>query len=129
MITKIREAIGVPQNIGWLDRVIRILAGIALLGVPWYLLDTEAAAWHYYAMIFSIYPLLTGALGWSPLYSLFGVKSCGTSERNQCGTFPYEVDAALGHHPIPDSKIEHSLSASHHEKSKVKNEPGGKVAT
>jgi hypothetical protein len=124
VIGNVRKALGVPQNLGWLDRVIRLVLGCALLGVPWILLgkQTTVASWHSYAMILSIYPFLTGILGWDPIYSLFGAKTCGTSERNPCGTLPYEVDAALGHHPIPDSDIEHSLKTSHHEKSKIKEE-------
>jgi hypothetical protein len=119
MIDRVRKAMGVPQNLGWLDRVIRVVVGFLLLGVPAVMLSvqTSMATWHNYVMIVSVYPFLTAILGWDPLYYIFGAKTCGTSERNPCGTFPYEVDAALGRHPIPDSDIEHSLSISHHKKS------------
>ena len=105
----------VVQNLGWLDRVIRVVIGIAFLSVPcYYLFSGMSSPWYTYLMLLAVYPLMTGMLGRDLLYDLFSVKSCGTSERNQCGTFPYEIDAALGHHPIPDSEVEHSLERSHH---------------
>jgi len=110
--------IGVVQNLGWLDRVIRTLAAAAMLAVPCYLLITQGTmnGWFFYLMLFSVYPALTAIVGYDILYEWLGTKSYKTSERNQCGTFPYEIDAALGRHPIPDSNLEHSLSTSHHER-------------
>jgi len=109
--------IGVVQNLGWLDRVIRTFAAASMLAIPCYLLITQGTMndWFFYLMLFSVYPALTAIVGYDILYEWMGTKSCGTSERNQCGTFPYEIDAALGRHPIPDSNLEHSLSAAHHE--------------
>ena len=108
---------GVIQNQGWLDRSIRVLLGLTLLLLPAYLLEfdfTRELTWEYYAMLVSIVPILTGVIGWCPIYSLFGIRTCGGSARNPCGTFPFEVDAALGHQPIPDNDVEHSLEHSHH---------------
>ena len=105
----------VVQNLGWLDRVIRVVIGVAFVSVPcYYLFSGQSASWYTYLMLLAVYPLMTGMLGRDLLYDLFKVKSCGASERNQCGTFPYEIDAALGRHPIPDSDVEHSLERSHH---------------
>lgn len=106
----------VVQNLGWLDRVIRIVIGVAFIAVPCYYLlaGQPLTTWFSIVMLLAVYPLMTGMLGRDLLYDMFNVKSCGTSERNQCGTFPYEIDAALGHHPIPDSDVEHSLERSHH---------------
>ena len=68
------------------------------------------------AILFAIYPLMTTMMGWDPLYQLFGARSCTVEGgRQQCGTFPYEVDAALGHDPKPDQSHDHSLTGSHHE--------------
>ena len=117
----------VVENLGWLDRVLRFIIGTAFISVsatylvmatttPTWLKLGEISVWPYYLMILSIYPLMTAILGKDPFYGFFGVKSCDTSSRNLCGTFPFEVDAALGHKPIPDSEIEHSLSMSHHAK-------------
>ena len=57
------------SNVGGIDKLLRIVAGITLLilatldiGAPW--------TW------IGIVPLATGLLGWCPAYSIFGVKSC-----------------------------------------------------
>jgi len=110
-------------NMGWLDRIFRMIVGTALLVVPIIFLTMHSirldeggsvSAWWYVSMLASLYPFWTSTIGWDPVYSLVNVRTCGDSERNPCGTFPYEVDAALGDHPIPDSEIEHSLTAAHH---------------
>lgn len=90
---------GVVQNLGWWDRMIRFLGAFALLAYPLYAAgDSPLLFWHYIMMIVSAYPLLTSILGWDPLYSAIGLRSCDTSDRNRCGSFPYEVDRALGGH-------------------------------
>jgi hypothetical protein len=106
----------------------RFIIGTAMMSVsitylfiasttPTWVEQGAPGAWAYYLMIVAIYPFATAILGRDPIYGLFGMKSCGGSPKNPCGTFPFEVDAAVGHKPIPDSDIEHSLSASHHERS------------
>lgn len=116
----------IPQNLGWLDRLLRFVIGTTMLAVPvtmlvvftdpeWLEKGREAADWVYYMPIVSVYFFLTAILGSDPIYGLLRIRSCGNSHRNPCGTFPFEVDAAMGHDPIPDSDVEHSLSASHHE--------------
>ena len=107
----------VMQNLGWLDRVIRVVAGAMMLGYPMILImtnDEVQSPWVLYSMLVSIYPFLTGILGFDPLYAQFAVRSCDTSGTNPCGTVPYEIDAALGHKPIPNSTVEHSLEDARH---------------
>lgn len=117
----------VMENLGWLDRLIRFVLGITFISVaatylfiadttPAWLKDGAPQVWPYYLMIIAVYPFITAILGRDPFYGFFKIKSCDTSERNVCGTFPFEVDAAMGHKPVPDSDIEHSLSMSHHVK-------------
>ena len=105
------------ENMGWLDRIIRMIVGTAMLIVPIIVLAMNAmrldeggsvAGWWYVVMLVALYPFWTCSIGWDPIYSLFNVRTCGGSEKNPCGTFPYEVDAAVGHHPIPDSEVVHS---------------------
>lgn len=57
------------RNEGNLDRTLRIIAGLALLG--WYFF----AGGPVWALI-GIVPLATGALGSCPVYSIFGVNTC-----------------------------------------------------
>jgi len=109
--------VGVPQNLGWLDRVLRFTVGAVLLALPCFLMVSGIMEVTWYlvgAMLLSVYPLMTSIIGIDQIYSFFNVKSCGMSARNQCGTFPYEIDAALGRNPVPDSDIEHSLEHSRH---------------
>ena len=120
----------VPENLGWLDRLLRFIIGTAMMAAaftyliigsttPAWLTEQAPRAWPYYFLLIAIYPFVTAILGRDPVYALFNVKSCDTSPRNICGSFPFEIDTALGNNPIPDSEIEHSLSTSHHEKKPV----------
>ena len=88
---------GAIQNIGWFDRIVRVVIGFALLGVVYVdLIKEMPLGWHVFLPLLAIYPLLTAILGWDPLYAAGHVKTCDTSSRNPCGTFPYEVEAAAG---------------------------------
>lgn len=112
----IRKHEGVLQNLGWHDRLLRIVVGVLCIATPFYVLATtgQLATWHLVLMLVSMYPFITGLIGLDPLYSSIDLRSCDTSERNRCGTLPFEMDTAIGRHPIPDSDIEHSLEHSHH---------------
>lgn len=105
------------QNLGLVDRVVRFILAAALLGgaiAHLMLYGTFITPVHGLFMVLSIYPGLTSIVGWDPFYQMIHVKSCGIGERNQCGTFPYEIDAAMGHHPVPNSEWDHSLTGSHY---------------
>jgi hypothetical protein len=64
------------RDVGTLDRLVRISAGLFLLfqGI------VGGHGWGYLGVI----PLLTGALGWCPLYSLLGIstvcRKCSSNE-------------------------------------------------
>ena len=89
---------GVVQNLGWIDRVLRVIAGVLFLAVPISLLKEGQpyATWYYYLILLSVVPMITGILGWCPFYAGFHMKSCDTSKRNRCGTFTEEMKAAVG---------------------------------
>lgn len=57
------------SNIGSIDRIIRILAGLAL--IAWALTGGPVWAW------IGVLPLTTGLLRVCPAYSLLGVNTCG----------------------------------------------------
>lgn len=60
------------RNVGGIDRILRIVVGIALL--VGYFLDTDASLrWLY---LLGLIPLLTGLFGTCPLYRLFGFSTC-----------------------------------------------------
>lgn len=56
------------KNVGGIDRLIRIMAGVAL--ILWAVLGGPIWAW------IGVLPLATGALSWCPAYSLVGIKTC-----------------------------------------------------
>jgi len=56
-------------NVGNIDRGLRILLGIALIGMA---LAGVIGFWGYVGLV----PLLTGAIGSCPLYSLLGMSTC-----------------------------------------------------
>jgi hypothetical protein len=60
-------------NEGTLDRALRIIVGLGLL--IWFFADQGQGFWHY-AKLIGIVPLLTGALGSCPLYSILGISTC-----------------------------------------------------
>ena len=60
------------QNVGGIDRIIRIVVGIAL--IAGYFLNPDASLrWLY---LVGIIPLATGVLGTCGLYSLIGISTC-----------------------------------------------------
>jgi hypothetical protein len=113
----LRTRLGVIQNLSLLDRSLRWVLTVALLAVPavhvvFY--GEVLGWWHGLSLLLSVYPGLTAFWGWDPFYEAAGYKTCDLSDRNQCGTLPFQIDAALGHHPIPDKDFDHSLAGSHH---------------
>jgi Protein of unknown function (DUF2892) len=60
-------------NEGTADRVLRVLVGLALL--VWFFVDQGQGFWHYVKLI-GIVPLVTGAIGTCPVYSMLGISTC-----------------------------------------------------
>ncbi|WP_261841821.1 YgaP family membrane protein [Aliamphritea ceti] len=58
-----------PKNLGNLDRSLRLIAGLILISLVFIGPQT---AWGWVGII----GVLTAAIGYCPLYSLFGFKSC-----------------------------------------------------
>ncbi|MDP3897213.1 MAG: DUF2892 domain-containing protein [Mesorhizobium sp.] len=59
-------------NVGGIDRAIRIIAGLAILSLFFLYPD---ASWRYFTLI-GLVPLITGAVGTCPLYSMLGMSTC-----------------------------------------------------
>ena len=65
------------RNVGAMDRVIRIVIGLALLAS--FFIDSDASyRWLY---LLGILPLATGLLGVCGLYALVGVNTCPLRNR------------------------------------------------
>ena len=59
-------------NVGGIDRVLRIIVGLALLAAFFLYPD---ASWRYWTLI-GIIPLATGLLSTCPIYSILGLSTC-----------------------------------------------------
>jgi hypothetical protein len=57
------------KNEGTLDRTLRVVAGITLIALAW---SGTIGAWGWIGLV----PLATGAVGWCPLYSMLGIRTC-----------------------------------------------------
>lgn len=66
------------RNVGTLDRIVRVVVGIALLAA--FFLTPAASGWHYLYLI-GIVPLFTAIFGTCPLYSILGISSCPAGQR------------------------------------------------
>jgi len=108
------------QNLGLEDRTVRFLLGTALIAYGVISIALKGSTMMpAVAIVAGIYPLMTTSVGWDPFYQLFNVRTCAAGGgRHQCGTLPYELDAALGHNPKPDRgrEFDHSYTATHHPK-------------
>lgn len=92
--------LGVVQNLGLVDRIVRLVIAWGLIAYAAFDLNSGAmVTWHGYAILFAAYPMFTGMFGHDPFYALLHARSCDFEGRNQCGTMPFEVAAALGKHP------------------------------
>lgn len=62
------------KNVGGADKIIRIVAGAALIGLT---LAGVIGVWGWIGVV----PLATGLMGWCPAYSLLGIKTCPMSDK------------------------------------------------
>ena len=56
-------------NVGGIDKILRIAVGIALIAMAYM---NVVGVWGYIGVV----PLLTGLIGWCPVYPLLGISSC-----------------------------------------------------
>lgn len=62
------------KNEGNLDRALRVAAGLLLIGLA---ATNTVGVWGYIGVV----PLLTGAIGMCPLYSILGINTCPMNQR------------------------------------------------
>lgn len=60
-----------PRNEGMIDRALRILVGLVLISLVFV---GPATPWGWVGLV----PLVTGLVGFCPLYSVLGIKTCPT---------------------------------------------------
>jgi hypothetical protein len=56
-------------NEGTIDRALRVAVGVLLLALT---LTHTIGVWGWIGVV----PLLTGAIGWCPLYTVLGINTC-----------------------------------------------------
>ncbi len=61
------------QNIGGIERIVRVLAGLILVGLT---LSGHIGVWGWLGLV----PIATGLIGWCPPYSLLGINTCKTNK-------------------------------------------------
>jgi hypothetical protein len=73
------EEIIMTVNEGYLDRALRIIIGLLLIGLAIFKIDLwgwTVGIWGWVGVV----PLATGLIGWCPAYSLLGINSCATKK-------------------------------------------------
>lgn len=61
--------VGMKANVGTLDRILRVLVGVILIGLS---LGGAIGLWGWIGLV----PLATGLLRFCPLYPLLGISTC-----------------------------------------------------
>ena len=56
------------KNVGSIDRILRIIVGIAIMGAGYYFKNWWGAI--------GAVPVMTALMGWCPAYTLLGIKTC-----------------------------------------------------
>lgn len=60
-------------NSGMIDRALRVIVGLVLIALT---LTGTIGMWGWIGVV----PLLTGAIGFCPLYPILGINTCGTKK-------------------------------------------------
>lgn len=63
------------QNIGSLDRILRVVLGLVLIGLA---ATGKVGVWGWVGVV----PLATAAIGWCPPYALFGWSTCAMKDKS-----------------------------------------------
>lgn len=61
------------HNVGSIDRVVRFVAGLAILSLVFV---GPRTLWGLLGLV----PLLTAVVGWCPPYAIFGINTCKSSQ-------------------------------------------------
>lgn len=56
-------------NVGGIDKILRVIVGLVLIGLA---ATGTVGIWGWIGVV----PLLTGLIGWCPLYPLLGLNTC-----------------------------------------------------
>jgi hypothetical protein len=62
-------------NVGGIDRIVRITAGLVLIGLA---ATGTVGLWGWLGVV----PLATGAIGWCPPYAILGFNTCAMKNKD-----------------------------------------------
>lgn len=62
------------SNVGGIDRILRIVIGLVLVGLA---VSGNAGWWAWIGIV----PLATGVIGWCPPYAIFGWNTCSMKKQ------------------------------------------------
>ena len=62
------------RNVGGIDRILRALVGVVMLGLTWY---GTIGLWGLLGLV----PLGTALIGFCPLYTLLGIATCPVASK------------------------------------------------
>ena len=65
-----------PRNEGTIDRILRVVAGLAILSLVFI---GPKTVWGWVGLV----PLITGLIGYCPAYSLIGLRTCPLQRADQ----------------------------------------------
>jgi hypothetical protein len=60
-------------NVGTIDRVLRVIAGLVLIGLA---ATGTVGVWGWIGIVIGIVLLLTGLFSFCPAYAIFGMNTC-----------------------------------------------------
>ncbi|MCF6344496.1 MAG: DUF2892 domain-containing protein [Devosiaceae bacterium] len=66
------------KNSGTIDRAVRLILGVVLLGLAWYYWAGLGLIWGGLLVIVGLVALITSFMGSCPLYSVLGINTCKT---------------------------------------------------
>lgn len=62
----------IKKNVGKIDKIIRILLGLAIIGA--------GVFFNHWLGAIGIVPIATALIGWCPPYAIFGINTCSTDD-------------------------------------------------
>ncbi len=66
------------KNTGTVDRAVRLILGVILLGLAWYYWAGLGLIWGSLLVIAGVIALATSFIGSCPLYNILGINTCKT---------------------------------------------------
>ncbi len=67
------------KNVGSADKIVRIVVGIALIAFA--LFGPADIGWKWVGWI-GVIPIVTALMGWCPLYSIVGIRTCPMEKKS-----------------------------------------------